>query len=182
MAASDVLIEPWPRQEDFRLIGALVVLPPVMGILYSLFMNASGSMQADSISGLFSWVVEIAIYVMVCVTVMHKIFALIHVIPNSVPRWFGGHASGHDKGAETEHESKAAVMGAIMAGRNAGSGAMTHLRQTAQSKQSGANHPGEGGGGAKDPGESQKLAGQLQPAAAEGNNNGATPDTQSAKV
>ena len=112
----------------FGLIGALVVLPPVMSILFALFMNASGSMQADSVSGVISWAVLVAIYTMICVITMHKIFALIHVIPNSVPRWFGGHASGHDKGAETETEAKGAVMAAIMAGRNAGSGAVGSMR------------------------------------------------------
>ena len=112
----------------FGLIGALVVLPPVMSILFALFMNASGSMQADSVSGIISWAVLVAIYTMICVITMHKIFALIHVIPNSVLRWFGGHASGHDKGPKTETRAKGAVMAAIMAGRNAGSGAVGSMR------------------------------------------------------
>lgn len=110
------------------LCGALIVLPPVMTVLLGIFINSAGSMQADSVSGIITWLVLIAIYTMICVIVMHKLFALIHVIPNSVPRWFGASASGHDKGAETEHEAKGAIMAGIMAGRNAGSGAMGQAR------------------------------------------------------
>lgn len=135
----------------FGLIGALIVLPPVMTVLLGLFVNGAGSMQSDSISGIFTWLVLIAIYTMICVITMHKLFALIHVIPNSVPRWFGAHASGHDKGAETESESKGAVVAAIMAGRNAGSGAMNQARhrQLTETRglQGGDDKPASGGGG-----------------------------------
>ena len=72
------------------LIGAMVVLPPVLAILFGMYQNAWGSMQADSVSGLASWIVGIAVYSGVCIVIMHKVFGLIHLVPNSVPRWFGG--------------------------------------------------------------------------------------------
>ena len=77
----------------FGLIGALVVLPPLLSILFGLFQNAI-SMQADSVSGAITWVVLVLLYVATCVKVMHKIFSLIHVVPDTVPRWFGSDGGG----------------------------------------------------------------------------------------
>lgn len=78
----------------FGLIGALVVLPPLLSILFGLFQNAIGSMQADSVSGAITWVVLVLLYVATCVKVVHKIFTLIHVVPDTVPRWFGSDGGG----------------------------------------------------------------------------------------
>lgn len=71
------------------LIGAMIVLPPVLSILFGMFQNAAGSMQADSISGVVTWVVLICLYSVTCITISHKIFALIHIVPNATLKLLG---------------------------------------------------------------------------------------------
>lgn len=71
------------------LIGAMIVLPPILSILFGMFVNSTGSMQADSISGVVTWVVLICIYAVTCITISHKIFALIHIVPNATLKLLG---------------------------------------------------------------------------------------------
>ena len=125
-----MLIEILARPElmVFGLVGAMILVAPILKIVHGMFLNSIGSIQADSISGFVTWFFAIIIYVTICLIVMHKIFALIYIIPNSVPRWFGGHASGHDKASEAEHEIKGAAMAGIVAGRSAVSGAFDQRR------------------------------------------------------
>ena len=121
----------------------MILAAPIMRIIHGMFLNSIGSIQADSISGLVTWFMVTVIYVVVCLIVMHKIFALIYIIPNSVPRWFGGHASGHDKAGETESEAKGMATAAALGGRSAVTGALDKRRHE---RLVGATEKGHGGG------------------------------------
>jgi hypothetical protein len=80
-------------------------LPP------SQFCNVSGkfsvqkSVQSDSITGIFSIAAFIIIYSGFCVSLMHRVFALIHIIPASVLRWVGAQwQSQFDQGNQMGQE------------------------------------------------------------------------------
>lgn len=103
----------------FGLLGAMLIMDPLLRIVNGMFMNAAGSVQTDSTTGIPTIIGLVVIYVVVCVTLVHKIFDLIHVLPNSAMRWIGGHASGHDQSGGVQENIRTAFLAAAAATRRA---------------------------------------------------------------
>ncbi|MBP8275910.1 MAG: DotA/TraY family protein [Propionivibrio sp.] len=78
----------------FGLVTAMLLTQPVTGLVNAGFMSAVSGIQADSTTGLVSFLAYVAIYVIMMTTVLHTVFSLIHWIPDNVPRWIGGHVGG----------------------------------------------------------------------------------------
>lgn len=78
----------------FGLVAAMLLTQPVTGLVNAGFMSAVSGVQADSTTGLVSFLAYVAIYVIMMTTVLHTVFSLIHWIPDNVPRWIGAHVSG----------------------------------------------------------------------------------------
>jgi conjugal transfer/type IV secretion protein DotA/TraY len=78
----------------FGLITAMLLTQPITGLVNASFMSAVSGVQADSTTGLVSFLAYVTIYTIIMTTVLHTVFSLIHYIPDNVPRWIGAHVSG----------------------------------------------------------------------------------------
>lgn len=78
----------------FGLVTAMLLTQPITGLVNASFMSAVSGVQADSTTGLVSFLAYVTIYAIVMTTVLHTVFSLIHYIPDNVPRWIGVHVSG----------------------------------------------------------------------------------------
>lgn len=78
----------------FGLIGAMLLTQPITGIVNVMFMTVVSGIQADSLTGIVSFVAFVAIYVILMTSVVHIVFSLIHWIPDNILRWLGSHAAG----------------------------------------------------------------------------------------
>ncbi|MDH0342170.1 DotA/TraY family protein [Chromobacterium haemolyticum] len=78
----------------FGLIGAMLLTQPVTGMVNVGFMTVVAGVQADSMTGIVSFLAYVAIYVILMTTVVHIVFSLIHWIPDNILRWIGAHAGG----------------------------------------------------------------------------------------
>lgn len=108
------------------LLFSMSITKPLMDLLATMFFNVSASIQADSASGVLSALGIIAIYVILCVTLVTRSFSLIHVLPSTVMRWIGGHhVQGHDQSQDMASLSRGAATTALMQGGSILSGAMT---------------------------------------------------------
>lgn len=76
------------------LVTAMLLTQPITGLVNASFMSAVSGVQADSTTGLVSFLAYVAIYAIVMTTVLHTVFSLIHYIPDNAPRWIGVHVSG----------------------------------------------------------------------------------------
>lgn len=78
----------------FGLITAMLLTQPITGFVNASFMSAVSGVQADSTTGLVSFLAYVTIYAIIMTTILHTVFSLIHYIPDNVPRWIGAHVSG----------------------------------------------------------------------------------------
>jgi conjugal transfer/type IV secretion protein DotA/TraY len=78
----------------FGLIGGMLLTQPVVGLINASFMTVVAGVQADSLTGIVSFVAFVSIYVIMMTTVVHIVFSLIHWIPDNILRWVGAHAGG----------------------------------------------------------------------------------------
>lgn len=78
----------------FGLVTAMLLTEPVSGFVNTAFMSAVSGVQADSTTGLVSFIAYVGIYVITMTTILHIVFSLIHWLPDNVPRWIGAQVSG----------------------------------------------------------------------------------------
>lgn len=76
------------------------VLDPFLRFASGLFFNNMSTVNSDSVTGIVTTVAFIFMYVGFSISLVHRCFSLIHVIPNSVLRWVGG---GGDRFSQSEH-------------------------------------------------------------------------------
>lgn len=76
------------------LVFAIALMTPIGYLINSTFGGAFMMAQGAGTSGLTGMVAGCVIYAGVMVSVIHKIFGLIHVIPDKILRWIGGDTGG----------------------------------------------------------------------------------------
>lgn len=138
----------------FGLITAMLLTQPITGFVNAGFMSAVSGVQADSVTGLVSFLAYVGIYVILMTTVLHTVFALIHWIPDNVPRWIGAHVSGGPASPEQKEKDGAHVFGGAINTTRTGIGG--HKPKT----------PGKdvsGGNGVKNRGEQWPSNDELMP-------------------
>jgi len=117
-----------PTLMIFGMMTAMVFAPVAVGMIYAGFSSTakliSVAWQADPLQG----VLFIAVYVLLIITVLNKVFSIIHIVPDKVMRWISGHAAQEGIGGEGEAlgEQKRGVEGAA----GVAGGAMAGVRQT----------------------------------------------------
>lgn len=84
-------------------LGMFMVEPMIM-FVNDTFTIIMSSIQADSITGLFSTIAFIAIYISLILMIVDKSFSLIHVVADRVLTWIGG--PGALTGEEREFAGK----------------------------------------------------------------------------
>lgn len=88
-------------------------------ILLVLFAPALANAQGNSMTGLVMILAYLAIFVSLALTLIHGSFNLIHIIPDQVIAWAGGHISG-TMGKDTDDRAKNVFVGGISSIKNAG--------------------------------------------------------------
>jgi len=83
-----------PTLMIFGLICAMLLTEPIVGFINAAYMTVVAGVQADSLTGIVSYIAYVATYVIVMTTVVHLVFSLIHWIPDNILRWVGGVAGG----------------------------------------------------------------------------------------
>lgn len=86
------------------LVLGMFMLEPLVMFVNDTFRIVTSSLQANTMTGVFSTIAFIALYVMLILMIVDKSFSLIHVIPDRVLTWIGG--PGALTGEEREFEGK----------------------------------------------------------------------------
>ncbi len=84
----------------FGLVGGMLLTQPIVGYINAAFMSVVSGIQADSMTGIVSFIAYVAIYVVIMTTVVHIVFSLIHWVPDNILRWIGQGATGGIADAE----------------------------------------------------------------------------------
>lgn len=95
----------------FGLVTAMLLTQPITGFVNAGFMSAVSGVQADSMTGIVSFLAYVTIYVIFMTTIIHTVFSLIHWIPDNVPRWIGAHVSGGPASPDQKEREGAHVFG-----------------------------------------------------------------------
>ncbi len=103
----------------FGLITGMLLTQPLTGIINTAFMTVVSGVQADSLTGIVSFMAYVAIYVIMMTTVVHLVFSLIHWVPDNVLRWIGGHVSGLAEAGQVADKGQHAMVGGVFQGRQA---------------------------------------------------------------
>lgn len=105
----------------FGLVTAMLLTQPITGLVNAGFMSAVSGVQADSVTGVASFLGYVAVYVIIMTTVLHTVFSLIHWIPDNVPRWIGAHVSGGPASPDQkEREASHVFAGGVGTAKSAG--------------------------------------------------------------
>ena len=78
----------------------MLLTQPIVGYINAAFMSVVSGIQADSMTGIVSFIAYVAIYVVIMTTVVHIVFSLIHWVPDNILRWIGQGATGGIADAE----------------------------------------------------------------------------------
>ncbi len=109
----------------FGLITGMLLTQPLTGIINTAFMTVVSGVQADSLTGIVSFMAYVVIYVIMMTTVVHLVFSLIHWVPDNVLRWIGGHASGLAEAGQVADKGHHSMVGGVYQARDAVKAGMT---------------------------------------------------------
>ena len=87
----NVMARPFLMVLGFLLGGGGIIAGGTL--LNQLFGIALANAQFDSVTGLFTVIFYLVIYVSMCLNLVHSCFNLIFIVPDQVINWIGGHAS-----------------------------------------------------------------------------------------
>ena len=85
------------------MVSGMFMLEPLVMMINDTFYYAMGSNQRGSVTGLFSILAYCALYVSLILTVVNKCFSLIHIMPDKVLGWIGGHAAQLGESSARDH-------------------------------------------------------------------------------
>lgn len=87
----NVMVRPILMVAGFFLGGAAIIAGGTL--LNQLFGIALANAQFDSMTGIVSIILYLAIYASMCLNLVHSCFNLIFIVPDQVINWVGGHAA-----------------------------------------------------------------------------------------
>lgn len=125
------------------LVCSIVLMKPLGYFVNSTFIGAFGMNVNPSPLGISQLLAGCVIYTVVMVSIIHRVFTLIHVIPDKILRWIGG--GGNElgeqaQGMESFSTGKMVGMGAAMHQiGNVSEGVAKGLQHAAQTKKDKAN-------------------------------------------
>lgn len=97
----------------FGLIGAFLLMDPVVRLVAMLFNAGLNSLQGDSMTGLVSILVLAIIYCVIVFTVVKSSATLIHVLSESAYRWIGGQFAGMEQASNFGKSAYSASSSAV---------------------------------------------------------------------
>ena len=98
----------------FGFLGGFLICYPILMLLNSMFFFVIDSIDATNISGIFTFLVDIIIYVGFSYYAVSRCFELISVVPDKALAAIGGRGDG----LEDNHNNKAAILGVVRQGTN----------------------------------------------------------------
>jgi conjugal transfer/type IV secretion protein DotA/TraY len=98
----------------FGFLGGFLICYPILMLLNSMFFFVIDSIDATNISGIFTFLVDIIVYVGFCYYAVSRCFELISVVPDRALAAIGGRGDGLDD----HHGNKAAILGVVRQGTN----------------------------------------------------------------
>ena len=98
----------------FGFLGGFLICYPILMLLNSMFFFVIDSIDATNISGIFTFSVDIIVYVGFCYYAVSRCFELISVVPDKALAAIGGRGDG----LEDPHNNKAAILGVVRQGTN----------------------------------------------------------------
>ncbi len=104
----NVMLRPILMVIGFFLGGAIVIAGGTL--LNETFVSAVANSQFDSITGLFSILGFIALYMSLSLNLIHMSFNLIYIVPDQVINWVGGHVASQ-LGRDESSQAKQMIMG-----------------------------------------------------------------------
>lgn len=119
------------------LVAAISLMRPLGYLINSTFGGAFAISHGPGVGGLTAMIAGVAIYTGVMVSVVNRVFALIHVVPDRLLRWIGG--GGNELGSEAQALDQGSAGKMIAA-----TGAASQLSQQAQGMLSGARQHRQG--------------------------------------
>jgi conjugal transfer/type IV secretion protein DotA/TraY len=126
----------------FGLIGAMLLTQPVTGICNIMFMTVVSGVQADSLTGIVSFVAFVAIYVVLMTTVVHIVFSLIHWIPDNILRWLGSHAGGLGNAERVGEQGHDVLVGGVREVKSGAAGSLGGKLERPSTKGEAPNNSG----------------------------------------
>lgn len=130
-----------PTLMVFGFFGASYAVKVLGSILLVLFAPAMANAQFNSTTGLVMFVGFVFVFVSLVLTLIHGCFNLIHIIPDQVISWVGGHVSG-TIGKDTDDRAKShfsagvvQIRGGMQPGRDSKRKAKTPSSTTPDSHQ-----------------------------------------------
>lgn len=131
----------------FGLIGAFLMLDPVLKLVSLMFMAATSSIQGDSITGIVSVIVIAVLYVGIVFTTVRSILSLVHVLSETAYRWIGGAHAGMEQAREFNAEASTAASNSSKAIQGAGgamaTGALSRAKAAAKKRNDESGSAGE---------------------------------------
>lgn len=122
----------------FGFAMCVVGIGPILKFYNMIFFPVFFASMGDSVVGIFSAMIGLGVYFGTMTFFMHKIFGLIHVIPDQLLQWIGGGSSqlgSYGGGAsEAGKSSKAAMAGAMAQGSQSLTSAASTAAQTSQQR------------------------------------------------
>jgi conjugal transfer/type IV secretion protein DotA/TraY len=117
------------------LAAAISLMGPIGFLLNSFFISAFFSGVGAGSTGLTVAVAGCVIYTVTMISIINRVFALIHIVPDRILRWIGGGGS-NEMGQEAQHIEGATgqKLAAGMAAGAAMSGAMSNAMIQSQKK------------------------------------------------
>jgi conjugal transfer/type IV secretion protein DotA/TraY len=98
----------------FGFLGGFLICYPILMLLNSMFFFVIDSIDAANISGIFTFLVSVMVYVGFCYYAVSRCFDLISVVPDKALAAIGGRGDQLDD----HHGNKAAILGVVRQGTN----------------------------------------------------------------
>lgn len=120
----------------FGFIVTILAVDSVIRLLNQIFWPMFFSSMSASITGFFTAAVGTGIFFGAVTTLMHKLFGLIHVIPDQLMRWIGG--GGEQLGglarelSESGRGHATAILGNVTRGATQANDAASRVRESAE--------------------------------------------------
>ena len=107
-----------PALAILGLIASMVLITPV-GDLFNKTYWAAFELSNDSSHGLFIGAASVTIFTVIYIALIHKMFSLIHIIPDQILQWMGGPSSNLGQTANALGEAggkNAGIIGGVVGG------------------------------------------------------------------
>lgn len=82
-----------PTAMIFGLVGAMIMVNVFIFLMRMMFVQASGLVDLETGVGPLAFFILFAIYVWLCIKIVHGTLDMISEIPSGMMKWIGG---GHD--------------------------------------------------------------------------------------